>query len=129
MAPVFSRIDHVQLAMPVGGEAEARRFFVEVVGMREVPKPAPLAVRGGCWFEAGVVQLHLGVEADFRPAKKAHPALRCPDLEALVGRLRAAGIAVRDDTELPEVRRCFVEDPFGNRIELIGEAGSAAPPG
>src|SRR5262245_53929432 len=111
MAPVFSRIDHVQLAMPPGGEPTARRFFVEVLGMTEVPKPAPLAVRGGCWFVSGVVQLHLGIEGDFRPARKAHPALVCPDLDAVVARLRDAGFTVRDDDELPDVRRCFVDDP------------------
>jgi catechol 2,3-dioxygenase-like lactoylglutathione lyase family enzyme len=116
---IFRRIDHVQLAMPVGGEDVARAFFVGVIGMVELPKPAPLAVRGGCWFESGGVQLHLGAEKDFRPAKKAHPALVVVDYDGLVARLRAAGVAVRDDDELADVRRSFVEDPFGNRIELI----------
>jgi catechol 2,3-dioxygenase-like lactoylglutathione lyase family enzyme len=116
---IFRRIDHVQLAMPVGGEDVARAFFVGVIGMVELPKPAPLAVRGGCWFESGGVQLHLGAEQDFRPAKKAHPALVVVDYDGLVARLRAAGVAVRDDDELADVRRSFVEDPFGNRIELI----------
>jgi catechol 2,3-dioxygenase-like lactoylglutathione lyase family enzyme len=119
--PVLTRIDHVQLAMPVGGEPTARRFFVDVMGMTEVPKPAALAVRGGCWFRAGEVELHLGIEPDFRPAKKAHPALRVADLEGVIARLREAGVTVRDDDELPGVRRCFIDDPFGNRIELIAD--------
>jgi len=120
---VLTRIDHVQLAMPAGGEPDARRFFVEVLGMTEVPKPPALAVRGGCWFRAGQVELHLGVEADFRPAKKAHPALRVADLDALLARLAAAGVEVRPATDLPGVRRCHVDDCFGNRIELIADAG------
>ena len=121
MSSVFSKIDHVQLAMPIGAEAIARRFFVEVIGMTELAKPAALAVRGGCWFQAGDVQLHLGAEEGFRPAKKAHPALRCPDLDGLIERLAAAGVSVRHDHELPEARRCFIDDPFGNRIELIAD--------
>ncbi len=119
---VLTRIDHVQLAMPTGGEDVARRFFVEVLGMRELAKPAPLAVRGGCWFKDGAVELHLGVERDFRPAKKAHPALRVEDFDALRERLRAAGVDVRDDDELAGVRRFFIDNPFGNRIELIADA-------
>lgn len=118
---MFSKIDHVQLAMPLGGEDAARRFFVDVVGMIELPKPMPLAARGGCWFKGGDVELHLGAERDFRPAKKAHPALRVRDLDALLARLAAAGVAVRWDDELPDVRRCFVDDCFGNRIELIAD--------
>ena len=118
---MYSRIDHVQLAMPVGGEDTARAFFVGVLGMVELPKPMPLAARGGCWFRGGAVELHLGAERDFRAAKKAHPALRVIDYDALVARLRAAGVAVRDDDELAGVRRSFIDDPFGNRIELIAD--------
>ena len=112
-------IDHVQLAMPVGGEAAARVFYMGLIGMTEVAKPMPLAARGGCWFEAGAVRLHLGVEADFRPARKAHPALLVDDLAALAAALEQAGLAVRWDDELPGVVRCHIDDPFGNRIELI----------
>lgn len=112
-------IDHVQLAMPVGGEETARAFYAGLLGIPEVPKPMPLAARGGCWFEAGQVRLHLGVEADFRPAKKAHPALVVADYAGLVSRLEAAGHPVRPDDELAGVTRGFVDDPFGNRIELI----------
>lgn len=112
-------IDHVQLAMPEGGEAAARAFYSDLLGLPEVPKPAPLAARGGCWFERDAVRLHLGVEQDFRPARKAHPALLVDDLAALTARLARAGVPVRPDHELAGVERCHVDDPFGNRIELI----------
>lgn len=115
----FTVIDHVQLAMPAGAENAARAFYGTLLGMGELEKPQELASRGGCWFESGTVQLHLGVEADFRPAKKAHPALRCRDYDALTFRLRAAGVDVREDHGIPRVRRCHVSDPFGNRIELV----------
>ena len=100
---------------------EARAFYGTLLGMTEVPKPAELAKRGGCWFACGPVQIHLGVEADFRAARKAHPALRCFDYHGLVSRLRAAGVEVTDDASIPGVRRCHIADPFGNRIELISE--------
>jgi catechol 2,3-dioxygenase-like lactoylglutathione lyase family enzyme len=118
----FSAIDHVQLAMPAGEEQRARAFYGGLLGMMEIAKPSELAKRGGCWFTSGAVQIHLGVEADFRPAKKAHPALRCLDYEGLTGRLRDAGVKVNDDENIPGVRRCHVLDPFGNRIELICES-------
>ena len=116
----FTSIDHVQLAMPAGGEEQARRFYGDSLGMIEIPKPAELAKRGGCWFESGGVQIHLGVEADFRPARKAHPALRCSQYPELLDRLRQAGIEVTEARDIPGVRRCHIHDPFGNRIELIG---------
>jgi hypothetical protein len=87
--------------------------------MTEIPKPLELAKRGGCWFASGSVQLHLGVQADFRPAKKAHSAVRCRDYQALTSRLRAAAFEVTEDKSIPGVRRCHVFDPFGNRLELI----------
>jgi catechol 2,3-dioxygenase-like lactoylglutathione lyase family enzyme len=117
----YIAIDHVQLAMPAREEATARRFYGDLLGMSEVAKPPELAKRGGCWFASGSVQLHLGVEANFRPAKKAHPALRCRDYIALTSRLRAAGIEVTSDDSIPGVQRCHIYDPFGNRIELIAE--------
>ena len=117
----FSAIDHVQLAMPLGGEDCARVFYENLLGMREVTKPAELAKRGGCWFECGPVRIHLGVEADFRPARKAHPGLRCLDYSGLISRLKMAGIEVRDDATIPGVQRCHIADPFGNHIELISE--------
>ena len=114
-------LDHVQLAIPPGGEARARPFYRDVLGLAELPKPAALAARGGAWFEAGPVQLHLGVEKDFRPARKAHPALVVRDLAAVLARAHAAGVDVREDDPDPDPRRqrAFVHDPFGNRIELI----------
>jgi catechol 2,3-dioxygenase-like lactoylglutathione lyase family enzyme len=115
----FIAMDHVQLAMPAGAEDQARAFYVELLGMTELAKPSQLKAQGGCWFTSGVVQLHLGVEENFRPAKKAHPALRCLDYDGLTARLRAAGIEVVDDLRIPGVRRCHTFDPFGNRIELI----------
>jgi catechol 2,3-dioxygenase-like lactoylglutathione lyase family enzyme len=116
----FTAIDHVQLAMPPGEEEKARTFYGGLLGMTEVPKPPELAKRGGCWFESGDVQIHVGVENDFRAAKKAHPALRCRDYSSLVVRLREAGVAVNEPDDIPGVRRCHMHDPFGNRIELVG---------
>jgi catechol 2,3-dioxygenase-like lactoylglutathione lyase family enzyme len=117
---LFTAIDHVQLAMPVGGEETARRFYVDVLSMIELPKPQELAKRGGCWFQSGTVQVHLGVESDFRPAKKAHPAFRCRNYDACISHLRDAVIDVHEVDDIPGVRRCHIHDPFGNRIELIG---------
>lgn len=116
----FTAIDHVQLAMPPGAEDDARRFYGDLLGMVEVAKPSELAKRGGCWFESGNVQIHLGEEKDFRPAKKAHPALRCRDYLALIEKLRRAGVDVNEVEDIPGIRRCHIHDPFGNRIELIG---------
>jgi catechol 2,3-dioxygenase-like lactoylglutathione lyase family enzyme len=112
-------VDHVQLAMPRGGEPQARVFYQAVLGLEERPKPAVLAARGGCWFSNGRVALHLGVEEDFHPARKAHPALVVEDLDALCRSLESAGHPVLFDGEVPGVRHCYVDDPFGNRIELI----------
>jgi catechol 2,3-dioxygenase-like lactoylglutathione lyase family enzyme len=114
----FTAIDHVQLAMPPGEEEKARHFYCHILGLREIPTPTELAKRGG-WFESGSVQIHLGVEQDFHPAKKAHPALTCPSYDALIARLRAAEIAVHEVSDIPGVRRCHVHDSFGNRLELI----------
>ena len=112
------RIDHVQLAIPPGGEAAARRFYAGLLGIPEVAKPAALAGRGGAWFARGALKLHLGVDAEFRPARQAHPAFVARDLAALLVRLREAGCAVLDDA-VGHTGRAFVDDPFGNRIELI----------
>ena len=113
------RLDHVQLAMPAGGEDDARAFYGDLLGLAEVPKPPALAARGGCWFEDGDLKVHLGVEADFRPARKAHPAFVVDDLPALSGSLRAAGRVVTEGETHDGVTRAYVDDPFGNRIELI----------
>ena len=112
-------LDHVQLAMPAGREEDARAFYATLLGIPEVEKPPELARRGGVWFERGGVRLHLGVEADFRPARKAHPALRVRDLPAWVVRLRGAGVEVVPDAALPGHDRVYVFDPFGNRLELL----------
>jgi catechol 2,3-dioxygenase-like lactoylglutathione lyase family enzyme len=112
-------IDHVQLAIPVGSEDEARAFYVGVLGLTEVPKPASLAARGGAWFEAGNTIVHVGVESDFVPARKAHPALLYRGLRQLVER---TGLSAIWSDEIAGTVRCHVHDPFGNRIELI-EAG------
>lgn len=113
------RLDHVQLACPVGGEDEARRFYVGLLGFEEVSKPPLLAMRGGCWFRSGSAELHLGVESPFVPAKKAHPALVTDDLDGLAGVLAGAGCEVRWSDELPGVRRFHTDDPFGNRLEIV----------
>ncbi len=117
-------LDHVQLAMPAGCEQEARRFYADILGLSEIAKPAPLADRGGCWFEGPGTAVHLGVEADFVPARKAHPAFRVSDLDAFRDRLMAHGVETIPDTSLPGVRRFYVFDPFGNRIECIADDDS-----
>ena len=114
-----TRIDHVQLAMPAGGEALARTFYGGVLGIQEIPKPAHLAKRGGCWFEREDLKIHLGVEADFRPARKAHVALMVADLRALKDKLSATGYMLKEDEPLEGYHRIYVDDPFGNRIELL----------
>jgi len=112
-------IDHVQLAMPPGAEAQARRFYAGALGLVEEAKPADLAARGGCWFAGGALRIHLGVESEFRAARKAHPAFRVSGLDALLDRCRAAGAAVSEIETRREGRRAYVDDPFGNRIELV----------
>jgi catechol 2,3-dioxygenase-like lactoylglutathione lyase family enzyme len=115
----ITRIDHVQLAMPVGGEDLARAFYAGALGIQEVRKPAHLAKRGGCWFEREDLKIHLGVEADFRPARKAHVALLVADLRVLQEELRASGCALKEGEPLEGYHRIYVDDPFGNRIELL----------
>jgi catechol 2,3-dioxygenase-like lactoylglutathione lyase family enzyme len=112
-------LDHVQLAMPAGQEDVARRFYRDLLGLVELAKPAPLAARGGVWFALGEHQLHFGVEADFRPAKKAHPAFRVTDIAALRRQLIAAGESPIDDDALPGYDRFYLHDPFGNRLEFL----------
>jgi catechol 2,3-dioxygenase-like lactoylglutathione lyase family enzyme len=119
----ITAIDHVQLAMPPGQEDAARAFYEGLLGLAWVAKPPHLARRGGCWFGDDGVQVHLGVEQDFRPARKAHPALLVDDLGALTGRLSGAGVAVSTDEPLEGYDRVYVDDPFGNRIELMQRLG------
>lgn len=112
------KIDHVQLAMPRGGEEQARAFYDGLLDIHEVPKPPHLAIRGGCWFEDGDLKIHLGVEENFRPALKAHPALLVEDLGSLISKLTAAGVGVEAE-ELEEHFHVYIHDPFGNRLELL----------
>ena len=123
------RIDHVLLAMPAGREDDARAFYQEVLGIPEAAKPPQLAARGGCWFEASEVKVHLGVDKDFVPARKAHPAFLVDDLEELIGRLKQAGYKLSEDAALEGYDRTFVDDPFGNRIELLQPKASLPPRG
>jgi catechol 2,3-dioxygenase-like lactoylglutathione lyase family enzyme len=113
-------IDHVQLAMPTGGEDKARGFYIGLLGFSEIRKPPELAKRGGAWFQSEGVQLHLGVEADFKPARKAHPALLVDDLDSLIAKVQTSGYET--DTSQPPLdgyKRAHIFDPFGNRIELM----------
>jgi catechol 2,3-dioxygenase-like lactoylglutathione lyase family enzyme len=111
-------IDHVQVAAPVGSEDDARVFYGDLLGLPELPKPAELAARGGCWFRAGAQEFHVGVEDRFLAAEKAHPGLVADDLDALAARLQDAGYEVVYDDAIPGVRRFHVRDPFGNRLEV-----------
>ena len=112
-------IDHVQLAMPPGGEAKAREFYAEILGLVEVPKPAYLARRGGAWFELDSVKLHLGVDSEFKASRKAHPGLLIRGLNDLIRKLEQAGYSITRDDTLEGYNRVYVDDPFGNRIELM----------
>lgn len=112
-------LDHVQLAAPVGSEEEARTFFHQILGMPEVPKPENLRKRGGVWFQCGLQTIHIGIEAPFSPAKKAHPAFLVKHLDELQQRLLEYEIDVRVDEAVPDVKRFFIDDPFGNRLEFM----------
>jgi catechol 2,3-dioxygenase-like lactoylglutathione lyase family enzyme len=119
---VYVRLHHVLLAMPPGQEDQARAFYSGVLGMTEVEKPAAMTPRGGAWFRAGGVELHLGIDFDFRPALRAHPALIVDDLDDVVARLQAAGQAGTWDDQFPGHRRIYAADPFGNRLEFLQPA-------
>ena len=112
-------IHHVQLAIPPDGEPQSRSFWSEVLGMRELDKPPVLAARDGCWFRGGDLEVHLGVEEPFAPARKAHPGLRVDGLQALADRLEQAGYPVAWDGEFPGHDRFYSADPFGNRLEFL----------
>ena len=116
---VIDALDHVQLAAPAGCEDAARRFFGDLLGLEELEKPESLRSRGGVWFQVGAQQLHIGVETDFSPARKAHPAFAVSGYDELQARLRAAGVEIADDGSISGLRRCYVADPWGNRIELV----------
>lgn len=121
MSYSFAGIDHLQLAAPVGCEEEARRFFNGILGWTELPKPESLRSRGGAWFQCGAHQVHVGVQPDFVPATKAHPAFEVRGLDELRDHFLGHGIQVIDDTARDEegVKRFYVNDPFGNRLEFL----------
>ncbi|MFZ3579712.1 VOC family protein [Virgibacillus sp. DJP39] len=112
-------IDHLQLAAPVGGEDKAREFFVDLLGFKEVEKPELLRKNGGVWFEAGKINLHIGMEENFVPAKRAHPAFQVDNIESLKGYLKEKNIIVKVDNRLPGANRFYLDDPFGNRLEFL----------
>ena len=116
-------IDHILLAMPEGREAEARAFYTGVLKLAEKVKPPVLATRGGAWFTNGTIEVHLGVEKDFKPARKAHPAFVVRDLQGFIVRARHHGCEIAEDEPLPGYARIFIYDPFGNRLELIEPEG------
>jgi catechol 2,3-dioxygenase-like lactoylglutathione lyase family enzyme len=120
-------IDHVQVAIPAGGEAAARGFYAGLLGLAEQPKPANLAARGGCWFEGEDVKVHCGVEEPFRPARKAHIAFRVDDVADFARRAREAGYEVADDEPLPKHDRIYIYDPFGNRLEFLKPIAGSDP--
>jgi catechol 2,3-dioxygenase-like lactoylglutathione lyase family enzyme len=119
MSYQFLGLDHVQLAAPAGCEEEARHFFRDVLGMPEVPKPENLRKRGGVWFQCGPQTIHIGVETPFTPAKKAHPAFVIQNMEALMQRLTELQVEIKVNEEIPGVKRFFIDDPFGNRLEFM----------
>lgn len=124
---MLAAVDHVQLGAPPGSEGRLRAFYVHALGMTEIPKPPALEARGGCWFRSGPVQLHLGIEQDFRPSKKAHPGLRVTGIDALAARLENRGARVEWDGKLPGHRRFHSYDPVGNRLEFLEPVSGPAP--
>lgn len=114
------QLHHMQVAIPPAGEDEARAFWIDLVGFTEIPKPEPMASRGGLWIRDGEAEIHLGIEEPFSPARKAHPGLVVDDLDALEQRLRSAGYEIRPDAPIYGMRRFHTSDPFGNRIEFLG---------
>jgi catechol 2,3-dioxygenase-like lactoylglutathione lyase family enzyme len=115
-------LDHVQFGLPPGREAEADRFYVGLLGFESEDKPPILSARGGRWYRSGPVRFHLGADADFRPAERSHPAFVVDDLDALVAVLATEGVAAEWDENIGGVGRCYVLDPFGNRLELIASS-------
>jgi len=119
-------IDHIQIAMPANGEDLARKFYGELLGLVEIDKPAELASRGGCWFKLDGFGIHLGVDEDFRPARKAHPAFAVTDLDALKTKMTAAGVQIKIDPATSNTKRFHAQDPFGNRLEFIQDGGRSS---
>lgn len=121
-SPFGYGLHHVQLAIPPGAEDECRAFYVGVLGLREVDKPPALAARGGLWVRADRLEIHLGVERDFRPARKAHPGILVTDVDALADRLARGDVLITWDDGLPGFRRFYAADPVGNRLEFLQPA-------
>lgn len=119
---MITGLHHVQLAIPEGTEDDAREFYGGVLGLQEVDKPAHLQTRGGCWFRSSTLEVHLGVDPDFRPATKAHPAFLVDSLDHIGGRLKEAGYEVDHDTQISGFNRFYSRDPFGNRLEFLEQA-------
>lgn len=119
MSYSFRGLDHIQLAAPPGCENDARKFFRDILGMEEIEKPQALKKNGGVWFQCGTQEIHIGMEKDFRPAKKAHPAIYVENLKNLRNHLIGQGINVKDDDKLPDAKRFYLFDPFGNRLEFL----------
>lgn len=115
----IKRIDHIQLAAPIGSEEQARLFFQGILSFEEVEKPDTLKKNGGVWFSSGNVQIHIGIEQSFSPAKKAHPAFEVLNIETFASHLREKGVAIQVDDKLPGAKRFYVDDPFGNRLEFL----------
>jgi catechol 2,3-dioxygenase-like lactoylglutathione lyase family enzyme len=115
----FKGIDHIQLAAPMGCEEQARRFYGDLLGLKEIPKPENLQRRGGCWFICGNQEIHIGVQESFLPAKKAHPGLVVENLEELRGSLQKLKVTIKEEAPIEGRKRFFADDPFGNRIEFL----------
>ncbi|MCA1062483.1 VOC family protein [Rossellomorea sp. AcN35-11] len=119
MSILFKGIDHIQIAAPIGSEEEARSFFTDILGLKEIQKPENLKGRGGCWFQIGPQEIHVGVQKDFMPATKAHPGILVSNLPSLRQTLIEKGIKVKEDSPIKGRDRFFVSDPFGNRLEFL----------
>ncbi|MBO1909853.1 VOC family protein [Sporosarcina sp. 6E9] len=119
MHTFLTGIDHIQMAAPKGSEDKARAFYGEILGMKEIPKPENLQASGGCWFQVGAMEVHIGIQPDFTPAKKAHPGFTVNALESLKSRLEASGYAISEELPIAGRSRFFTHDPFGNRIEFL----------
>lgn len=119
MTEFLTGIDHIQIAAPPQSEEQAREFYGNLLGMEEIPKPENLQARGGCWFKCGAQEVHIGVQADFTPAKKAHPGFTVHALEQLKSRLETAGYKISEEPPIAGRARFFTHDPFGNRIEFL----------
>ena len=119
MSIFLTGIDHIQIAAPPGSEDAARKFYGLLLGMEEIPKPANLKARGGCWFQCGPQEVHIGIQADFGAAKKAHPGFTVNALEQLKLKLQEADYEISQEPPINGRSRFFTHDPFGNRIEFL----------